>query len=252
MTHPRTVDAMERAAARGISCGMVTNGSLVRGEKALRLKRTATYVRFSLDAATRATHLTLHQHDDFDQIVRNLRTLSEAQGPATIGTGYFINERNVAEVVRGARLVKDAGADYIQFKTYSGLPIDPGLHRQMLEAVDETLDLSDQTFDVHIADRIFENHSYQVRGYSRCHFQAMKTVINADGSVYLCAQKRTNPSGRVGNVLTSSLAEIWNSATRRNVVDGLNLLKCPYCVHDRQNKMIEYLAHFQTPHRGFY
>jgi cyclic pyranopterin phosphate synthase len=252
MTNPHTVEAIEYAAGQGILCGLVTNGSLIDEARARRLKRAATYVRFSFDAATRETHLALHCNDDFDRIVRNLRVLSAADGPATIGTGYFINDSNVDETFANAQLVKDCGADYIQFKTYSGLPIDKSLHERMLHAVDRTIDLADETFDVHIMDRIFENHPFQVRGYSRCHFQAMKTVINADGSMYLCAQKRTNPEGRVGNVHEQSIAEIWSSVKRAQVVDGLDLTGCPYCVHDRQNKMIEFMAHFRAPHNNFY
>ncbi len=252
MTHPKTVDAIERAAGYGMSCGLVTNGSLVDVAKGARLKRAATYVRFSFDAATRATHLALHRLDDFDRIVANLRNLASAAGGCTVGTGYFINEGNWREIVANARLVKDAGADYVQLKTYSGLALDPSLHERVLEQIEEALDLSDPRFDVHVADRLFENQAFQVRGYSRCHFQAMKTIINADGSLYLCAQKRTNPEGRIGNIHDQSLSEIWNGAMRKRVVDELDLVSCPYCVHDKQNKMIEFLGHFAAPHRGFY
>jgi len=149
-------------------------------------------------------------------------------------------------------MVKECGADYIQFKTYSGLPIGERLHARMLSQVERALEFSDDHFDVHVAERIFENHSFHVRGYTRCHFQAMKTVINADGWVYLCAQKRTNPDGRVGNVLHATLREIWDGLERRRVVGNLDLAQCPWCVHDRQNKMIEFLGAFQSPHRGFY
>lgn len=252
MTHPRTVEAIELAASYGMSCGLVTNGSLVDPARGARLKQAATYVRFSFDAATRETHLALHRKDDFGRIVTNLRALAEAEGPCTVGTGYFINEANWREIVSNARLVKDAGAHYIQFKTYSGIALEPAVHERVLEQLDAALDLSEPRFDVHIADRLFENQTFQVRGYSRCHFQAMKTIINADGSLYLCAQKRTNPSGRIGNVHEQSLREIWDGVKRRDVVEGLDLAGCPYCVHDKQNKMLEFLGHFTAPHRGFY
>jgi radical SAM protein with 4Fe4S-binding SPASM domain len=97
-----------------------------------------------------------------------------------------------------------------------------------------------------------QNHTFQVRGYTRCHFQAMKTMINADGNVYLCAQKRTDPNGVIGNVHRSSLREIWEGAQRRQTIEDLCLADCPYCVHDQQNKMLEFLRHFRAPHRRFY
>ncbi len=252
MTNPHTADAIERAAALGLACGLVTNGSLVDSAAAARLKRAATYVRFSLDAATAGTHLALHRRGDFDRIVGNLRSLAASDGPATIGVSYFIGDANVHEIPAAARLAKDSGADYIQFKTVPGVPMEPALHERVLHSIDRALDASDESFDVHVMNRIFENGGFQVRGYSRCHFQAMKTVINADGSVYLCAQKRTDPGGRIGNVNRQSLEAIWNGAERRRAVDSLDLAGCPYCVHHQQNKTLEFLTHFRAPHRGFY
>jgi len=124
-------------------------------------------------------------------------------------------------------MVKETGAAYIQFKTWSGLPIPFALQERMLLEIERALELSCDSFDVHVAERIFVNHSFQVRGYARCHFQAMKPVIGADGSVYLCAQKRTDPSGRIGNVHQDSLSGIWNGARRREVIDRLDLSGCP-------------------------
>lgn len=252
LTHPALIDALERAAAAGISCGLVTNGSLLDHDMCRRLKRAATYVRISLDAATPETHLRLHRRDDFRRIVDNLRELASAEGACTVGTGYFINEANVEEIADCAGIVKDAGAEYVQFKTWTGRPIPPDLQECMLLGIERALPLSDGSFDVHVAERIFVNHPYQVRGYTRCHFQAMKTIINADGSVYLCAQKRTDPSGRIGNVHEATLAEIWRSARRRDVVDQLDLAACPYCVHGRQNEILEFFTQYHGPHRAFY
>lgn len=252
MTNRCTVDAIERAASLGISAGLVTNGSLVKGDAQLRLKRAATYVRFSLDAANPETHLRLHRNDDHHRIMRNLRDLAAAEGRCTVGTGFFINEDNVTEIVECAALVKESGADYIQFKCYSGIEIDRALHERILLAVEQVLPLADEGFDIHVADRIFENVAYQVRGYTKCHWQAFKPIINADGSVFLCAQKRTNRNAIIGNVHTASLREIWDSEERRAVVRELKLVDCPYCVHHKQNQMIEFFSSFQAPHRSFF
>jgi radical SAM protein with 4Fe4S-binding SPASM domain len=252
MTHTRTADAIERAAGYGISCGLVTNGSLVMGERAKKLKQHATYVRFSFDAASAETHLLLHRKDDFDQIVANLFELSALDGPCTVGTGFFINEQNVHEVYACAELVKRSGADYIQLKSYSGIAIPDEWYGEMLDEVEKTLSLSDETFDVHVMDRLFHRQTFQVRGYTRCHMQALKTVINADGSVYLCAQKRTNPDGRIGNINDMPLAEVWNGEQRRQKVATLDLVKCPFCVHDQHNKMVEFLTSFEAPHGAFF
>ncbi|GAV38291.1 radical SAM protein [Streptomyces acidiscabies] len=258
MTHPRTVDAIELAAAKGMSVGLVTNGSRVFPELGVRLRRSATYVRFSLDAADAEIHRRLHGNDDHHRIVRNLRALAEADGPCTVGTGYFINDGNVDDLVAAGRLVKDCGAQYIQYKSYSGVAIEPGLHQRMLAELGRALELDDDTFDVHIVRRIFDNNVHQVRGYTRCHWQQFKPVIGADGNVFLCAQKRTRTdagpgiAGVIGNVYENTFAEIWRGEQRRKVLAELELKSCPFCVHHQQNELLEYVAEFSAPHGTFY
>ncbi len=212
MTHAKTVDAIELAASNGMSVGLVTNGSLIRDKYQARLKAAATYVRFSLDAATPETHLELHKNNDLARIIDNLRGLVNAEGNCTIGTGFFINEKNVHEIVASAELVKSIGADYIQFKSYSGIPLSTKLQKEMLNELKKVISLSDASFDVHITERIFENHVHQVRGYSKCHWQAFKPVVNADGSVFLCAQKRTDKTGIIGNLYENSFNSTLSSS----------------------------------------
>jgi MoaA/NifB/PqqE/SkfB family radical SAM enzyme len=252
MTHQATVDAIERAAGHGISVGLVTNGSRVFPHFAARLKQAATYVRFSLDASDPDLHVEMHRRNDHHKIMENLRALVAAPGPCTVGTGYFINPGNVHDIVACGQLVKECGADYIQYKAYSGVGIEPELHTAMLHGLAEAIRLSDETFDVHIVDRIFDNYTHQVRGYSRCHWQAFKPVIGADGNVFLCAQKRTNANGVIGNILESSFADVWTGEQRRRVIEELDLRSCPFCVHDRQNKTIEFLTNFTAPHGSFF
>ncbi|AJF70331.1 radical SAM protein [Streptomyces vietnamensis] len=258
MTHPATVDAIERSARHGMSVGLVTNGARVFPELGERLKKAATYVRFSFDAADPALHARLHGNDDHHRIIANLRALAAADGPCTVGTGYFINDDNVHDLVACGRLVKDAGADYIQYKSYSGVAIEPALHAKMLAGLGEALDLDDDTFDVHIVKRIFDNAVHQVRGYTRCHWQQFKPVIGADGNVFLCAQKRTRTdagdgiAGVIGNIYDSSFEEIWRGEQRRRVLAELRLKDCPFCVHHDQNQLLEFATEFAAPHGSFF
>ncbi|MFJ4184158.1 radical SAM protein [Kitasatospora sp. NPDC089509] len=258
MTHPKATEAIELAASLGMSVGLVTNGSRVLPELAPRIKQAATYVRFSLDAADPALHKRLHGNDDHHRIIRNLRALVQAQGPCTVGTGFFINDGNVHDLLACGRLVKDSGADYIQYKSYSGVAIGPDLHERMLDNLEQALALDDERFDVHIVDRIFSNDTHQVRGYTRCHWQQFKPVIGADGNVFLCAQKRTRTkdgegiAGVIGNIYEKSFEEIWTGEQRRRVVEELRLKDCPFCVHHPQNELIEFLGTFTAPHRAFF
>ncbi|MFJ3097935.1 radical SAM protein [Streptomyces hydrogenans] len=258
MTHPATVDAIERSASHGMSVGLVTNGARVFPELGARLKQAATYVRFSFDAADPALHARLHGNADHHRIVANLRALAAAEGPCTVGTGYFINADNVHDLVECGKLVKSTGADYIQYKSYSGVQIEPDLHTKILAGLGEAIDLDDDTFDVHIVKRIFDNNTHQVRGYTRCHWQQFKPVIGADGNVFLCAQKRTRTdagagiAGVIGNIYENTFEEIWRGDQRRRVLEELRLKDCPFCVHHDQNQLLEFATKFAPPHGSFF
>ena len=203
-----TPEAMELAASHGISVGLVTNGALLSSNISYRIKSFATYVRFSIDAATPETHLRLHRRNDFHRIIENLNALASAPGPCTVGTSFFITRENVDELHAAAALVKTSGANYVQIKTCPGIPIPADLHAKILTQVENTISLSDDRFEVHVLDRVFHNEVFQVRGYQKCHFQAFKMVIGADGSVFPCGQMRNNPDAVLGNIRRATLAEI--------------------------------------------
>lgn len=252
LLHNKTADCIVKAAACGISVGLVTNGSLLRANVIEQIKGSATYVRISLDAATSKTHNTMHQAKDFEIIINNIKSFCMAKGCATLGVSYFVNENNYKEIFRAAKLVKDIGASYIQLKTYSGLAFEADLHHNILKEIDKSITLSDTQFDVHIMERLFNNSSFQVRGYSKCHWQAFKTIIGADGNVFLCAQKRNNKDAIIGNINSHSLKQIWSSELRQKVINNIKLKECPYCVHHSQNKLLDFLSSFQHPHKDFF
>ena len=252
LTNHATIDAIEAAHAAGLDVGLVTNGSLISPAVAARLRVAATYVRVSIDAADPVLHRRLHGRDDHSRVVNGLSRLTSARGPATVGVSFFANSLNVHDMKSTADLARDLGAEYFQVKTYSGLKIDAEFHSALLDVVESTLDLVSQEFEVHLADRILNPEPYQVRGYSMCHWQGMKTIVGADGNVFLCAQKRVDSGAVIGNVHESSLREIWEGKKRREVLQRLVIEDCPYCVHDPQNRIIEFLTSYSRPHGDFY
>jgi radical SAM protein with 4Fe4S-binding SPASM domain len=129
--------------------------------------------------------------------------------------------------------------------------LEDDLHREILTLLEEAISLSSENFDVHIVDRLFDNNVHQIRGYSKCHWQAVKPIIGADGSVYLCAQKRTSKDGIIGNVIERSFSEVWAGTQRQQTLQQLDLMTCPYCVHHSQNQMLEFRSSFSSPHGSF-
>ncbi len=252
LVHKSCVDIIEYANNLGLSVGLVTNGSIIKPGDFERLKKNCTYIRFSIDAGTSDTYQIMHKCDDFEKVITNLAVLCAAPGKATVGVSYFISEANFHECALAAKLFKKIGSDYVQFKTYSGLELAADYYDLLLAALEQALQLSDELFDVHIMERILEQNTFQVRDYSKCHWQAFKTIIGADGNVYLCAQRRGKKDSVIGNVYNNTLQQIWKGDQRKAVIDNLITEKCPYCVHHVQNKHLDFFYNYSESHKGFY
>lgn len=252
MSHSKTVEAIVFANELGLSVGLVTNGTLIKPGDIDLLKNYATYVRISLDSGSAQTHNEMHRSKDYDQVIANVKSLSTKPRRSTIGISYFVSELNFHEVSKTTATIKSLGADYIQFKTYAGIGISSDWYQILLNEIEKSLALCDADFDVYVMDNIFDTNTFQARTYSKCHWQAFKTIINADGNVYLCTQKRGKFDAVIGNVYHQTLKEIWQGDKRKEAIESMVLSECPYCVHHSQNKIIEFLVSTIDTHKGFY
>lgn len=252
LAHTKTVSAIKYGNELGLSMGLVTNGSLIKPQDFETLRMHATYVRVSLDSGSPESHHILHGSTDFNHVIENIQKLSEKPRKVTVGVSFFVNEVNVHETVKTVRLVKSLGVDYIQIKTYAGIGIPDEWYEILLDEIESSLTEATPEFSIYIMDNIFNRNQYQVRDYRQCHWQAFKTIIGADGDVYLCTQKRGKKDASIGNINQSSLSEIWQSRHRKDVVQGVCLKDCPYCVHHTQNSIIDFLSSTTSYHSKFY
>jgi GTP 3',8-cyclase len=252
LVNPDTVAAIKLAGSLGLSCGLVTNGALLRPGIAEALKQNCTYIRVSLDAGTPETHSYMHKSNDFERILSNLEYLAKANGKSTLGVSYFISEHNFHEIPMVTQHIRDIGLDYIQFKSYSGVKFPEMYYRLLLENLSLALEHATESFDIHIMANIFSQDTHQVRGYHKCHWQAFKTIINADGNMYLCTQRRGKSDSVIGNIYNNSLSEIWDGVLRSDVINNLLLQECPFCVHHQQNQIVDFYATNSMSKNKFY
>ncbi|MCK5611501.1 HAD-IA family hydrolase, partial [Candidatus Pacearchaeota archaeon] len=85
------------------------------------------------------------------------------------------------------------------------------------------------------------------KGFSKCRACPWLTFIGPDGSVYHCVEHGLDPEAVYGNLKTHSLAEIWNSPRRREVMDmmdkeGLSSKCPPMCMLTEHNRMFHVIA----------
>ena len=85
---------------------------------------------------------------------------------------------------------------------------------------------------------------------SKCLAHNVLSIIAADGKVYLCCQLRGNPKFAIGDLNVNSFQEIWNGQTRQEVINKIDLSRCPPCRYKKYNEIMEYLSS-ERRHQNF-
>lgn len=252
LVHPRAADIFRQAATLGLEFGVVTNGRKLEGPVADVIAQHATFVRVSLDAGTAQSHQMLHATvmPEFERILRNMEALREKAGERlTIGASFCVFDVNWQELSLAAARVKTIGGNYLEVR-----PVFPtewrggGFGNPLTEALVDTAQRQlDVAKDAHDGDgfrvigmiRRFEQVFDKAKPYQACRIGPLTTVINADGFIYHCCIQRGMPAFRAGSVLDKPFAEVWWNAQHRDMVEGIDISKCPPCRYDGYNALIE-------------
>jgi len=226
--------------------GLITNGSaLYKFPK--KVADTFSYIRVSLDSGTSKTHSKLHgvKREVFSKILFGISKLKNEGYKGIIGVSYIVSPDNVEEIVTAASVVKNAGADYIQFKPLRGEDskvciVDAN------KFLEETYSLNSDSFSV-FATRLNDSVGFDKnRGYKFCYAHRFVGAISANGAVELCCHsKHFKKSLEFGNINNDSFYNIWKSKKRNDVIKIVEKNPkfvesvCPYCRMDVINKMLD-------------
>lgn len=264
LVHNQAAEIFLTTHARGIEYGVVTNGRRMEGQVAKVIADTAKFVRVSLDAGTPQSHQLLHATatPEFFRILANMRQVRNLAGDClTIGASFCVFDVNVHEINDAARLVKEAGGNYLEVR-----PVFPtewrggGFANPLTESHVEAarawlsgaqLDYNDATFRVIGMIHRFDQVSDRSKPYKACHSGQLTTVINADGYIYHCCQQRGMPAFRAGSVLNAPFREVWWNAQHQQMVQDIDVSKCPPCRYDGYNRIIEEAYMEDAMHANF-
>lgn len=232
--HPRFRELVDYAASYGLAQGMITNGSRIPLDRIDRF----SWIRVSLDAGTAATHKALHQVDDFDRIMSNVKAVAES-GKTVIGVAYLLCNDNAAELKPLIYQLDEWGVNYIQVKRlsstarYIAVPVDieGGFNTKRMKVIDSP-----------------EARKGGNDGLP-CWASSMNTVFGPTGDVFLCCRlTNTNrdEEAKLGNVFeVGSFKALWEGERRMEVVnrflDPNVTKKCPACWMTRFNIEIDRL-----------
>lgn len=285
LLHPAAKEMLDAVAQTGMRFMIFTNGQRLHERYFDSFFTGAAAVRFSVDAATEATHTQWHAADtsngkgraNFEQIIENIRALvneKKRRGLRSpdIGCQMICSRLTESDFEGFADLFRSIGVDYVAYKSLQGnLANDKisissfDLHEsdaerraQAARMVETLWDIKRRyetsTFRVHVkAGQIHQAYAQRFNGavrYDRCRAHPLTPMIEPDGKVYLCIDHGGNDEFVIGNIYDSPIEQIWASERRRDVIARIDLTtKCPAgCFLDDANAILHRIANPDPAH----
>lgn len=266
-----TLEAIRVGNGIGLNTGLITNGVLLDKGTHESLAGS-TYVSVSLDAGTKETFNRLkgHTDDTFDRIIKNISDLSRFREmnrnrcSFRLSVGYLLHPENYQELVTATEVVRDAGADIIQFKVPFGDAIPAFTGAQVAEVhglVEEAARSCTDSFHV-VRMQTATEQERELTGqlpkpdFPRCYAQFVNGVVGADANVYLCVHyyynhgKSAVSGGPIGNIRAEGFKQIWEGQRRREAIaQTVPSEHCRYCnrYDHRVNMFVNYLDSGDSP-----
>lgn len=260
LVYPHIVETMQRVLNAGIHLSIITNGQLLKEDRAEVLTQ-AKWVRISCDAADNKTYAKIRNLPEhaLTEVFDNIQRFA-AMKPADceLGINFVIHHENYAEIYAMAEKVKALGVNHIKFAAritkdlfdYHA-PFQQEAIRQ-IERAKETLE--DGTF--HIIDKYasdFDTAMVFERKYHKCYINQIFTVIAADSKVYFCHDKAYVSSGVVADLKECSFKEAWFSPEIQKRYKAFDAEKeCKHhCVYDDRNILLNTFFNLDKKHINF-
>lgn len=263
LVHRAAALIFEKTTQVGIDWGVVTNGLGLAGMARSVIASHAKFVRVSLDAGTPETHMRTHNitGPQLTQIIENLHQTRIKAGdrPLTIGASFCVQEANYKEIYAAAKLVKDAGGDYLEVR-----PVYPTdwrgdgwtlqadhVEAAKVELAHAQMHLDGNGFRVIGMIERFDSLTKPEKGYATCHIGPLTTVIGADGRGWHCCVMRGQDAFSWGSVLTEAFEAAWLTPAHHALIDGIDVSQCPRCRYDSLNRVIDQAVIHDGMHRNF-
>lgn len=232
LTNPYLAEMIAKARARGITVGVITNGTLLDRDKGEAMIRAGlSNITISLDSANAENYQTIRKGADFEEVTRNIRdfvALRKSLGSPTpwIGIMMVAMNNNIREIEEMTLLANRLGVDALTVKGLNPvvapeLKIDAG--RRDLAKPESGNNVLRPEFRVNLA--YLENSPVL-----RCRWPWMAVYVTAEGYVTPCCNCPDARQVSFGNLFQQPFRSIWNNASYRAFRNELRDGKPEVCV----------------------
>lgn len=245
--NPNTGYLVENLLKNDTKVGMTTNGTLI--DKHHDVLSNCTFVGISIDAGIAETYATIKGTTikEFSSLLSKIEEFAKKKRIGLLTYKFLIHPLNMKEVYEAAEMAKLVGCDEIYFRPggspYFSLEENEFSFNQneiswvkaLIEAARS--DFEDETFKVNcMFDKVNEkwtpNHSF-----SKCYGPLTLGLFASNGKFYLCIDRRGDESLYLCE--TSELKDVWGSQKHKDLVNAIDITKCPRCTLMAVNQIIE-------------
>jgi MoaA/NifB/PqqE/SkfB family radical SAM enzyme len=260
LVYPKIIEAMKKVTDNKIDLSIITNGQLLKGEKAETLL-DAKWVRVSMDAATAENYSRIRsvKPESFIEVCKNIKGFtSKKRKNCEFGINFVVTRENADEVFNAGELVHSLGVNHIKYTAVMSNNVNEyhkGIKEKVITQIEEVRSkYESESFNIiNLYKDDFELCAVFERTYERCYLSEIVTVIAADSKVYFCHDKAYLKDGVVGDLSDKSFKELWFSDETRDRLNNLNAKNmCKHhCVYDNRNLLLNAYMSQRQEHINF-
>lgn len=229
----------------GMKIGLNSNGFALNEQKARLIANNCEYFRISLDAGSPEMYKKTHgmPKDAFYKVIDNMKLFvkvcNEIESETSFGVGFLTSQDTKEDMERFVILTKESGADFAQFRPFTG---------DFCNILDEYMRLKekyeDNSFKVKASIQKYrEMDAGGERDYTKCKGMFFSTVITADAKMFACLHHRQEEPYFLGKIGEQTIEEIFQSPRIREVYQTIDCRKCPkLCRNDVFNRTLNMLS----------
>lgn len=260
LVYPYIIETMQKILDAGIDLSIITNGQLLKDERA-EVLANAKWVRISLDSANAKTYSKVRQLplEAFDEVCGNIHKFSQIKRDnCELGINFVVNHENAAQIYDMAKMVRDLGVNHIKYTARVTKDLfeyhEPFKQRVIDQIYRAKAELENERF--RIIDKYegdFDSALVFHRCYDKCYINKIFTVIAADSKVYFCHDKAYVKDGVVGDLSKQSFKDLWFSEETKKKYQELNpQIECNHhCVYDDRNELLNTFYSLDRNHINF-
>lgn len=257
LMHPGLNRFLKHMHGIGLQSGLITNGVFLTDELIDTIVRCCRWIGISVDAGTPETYMKVKGTSNnklFGHVLSNLQKLTEKKielnSDCSICAKYLLHPDNASDIYQCAKLMKDIGVNDLQIRpagweNITNKKVKPfhfdGLLQTIDNQIERSLTLESDSFHVYGIRHKFSPNLTKKRNYSRCWASPITLLFGVDGYCYICGDHR----GQQEYALCSHYPDVrnlltyWNSEKHKEILESIDLDKCPRCVIGSYHEIVE-------------